>query len=247
MLVCPKCGYDNPPGCIFCHSCGDKLDLSQVKAPTAAEKSRRQIKLDVGHAVRVISKLSIFGVVVLGGVLICLTPSVVPVVPTSGELIASGAKRIDLEKLVKYRQAGQVIVTEAELNTFLNRHLPAKPTGQGVEVIPVALRASFSTGTVKIEFLGTAHFGTFFDKNFYLSYAGQPVVTGGQFMFQPTGGWLGKLPIHPKILSMTPWIESYFAQLINGLTEEKMLLDKLTDIAVTKESLEFTKSATTIP
>jgi len=34
MLTCSKCGYDNELGRIFCHSCGAKLDLSNIKSPS---------------------------------------------------------------------------------------------------------------------------------------------------------------------------------------------------------------------
>lgn len=33
MLVCPKCGYDNELGRVFCHGCGEKLDLSSIRPP----------------------------------------------------------------------------------------------------------------------------------------------------------------------------------------------------------------------
>jgi len=243
MLICPKCGYDNHLGLVFCHACGEKLNLENIKPPTPVEKKRQQLQRGTKRTVKTILDIAIAVVLILGVVLICLTPSVAPVQPTDDELSASGAKRADLEKLVNDHKSGQVVVTESELNTFFSKKPFDKPNGQGIEMTTVALRTSLSDGCVKVEFLGTAHFGAIFDKNLYLGYAGQPSVAGGQFVFKPTGAWLGRLPIHPIILRAMPFIGSRLGRLFGGLNDEKALLDKLTSIDVTKESAAFVMSA----
>ena len=70
MLICPKCGYDNELGRIFCHSCGDKLDLSNIKPATAAEKKLRKAKRETANVTRWIVRLCIVGVVLLIGALL---------------------------------------------------------------------------------------------------------------------------------------------------------------------------------
>ena len=39
MTICSKCGFDSDLGHIFCHSCGARLDLSAIKAPSQDGKS----------------------------------------------------------------------------------------------------------------------------------------------------------------------------------------------------------------
>ena len=105
------------------------------------------------------------------------------------------------------------------------------------------LRMSLSDGRIKIEFLGTTHFGTVFDKNLYFSCEGQPTVTGGQFSFKLTGIWLGKLPIHPGILTAATNLKSRFIQPAGELRYDKELLDKLSAINVTQEAVELVVAA----
>ena len=242
MLICPQCGNDNELGRIFCHGCGTKLDLSSIKPPTAMEKKARRIKRGAMRTLRIAVDLIILGGLILGVTLLCLAPSVTPVQPTNKDLVGSDARRIDLEKLAKGHKSGQVIVTEGQLNAFFNQKPFEKPTGQGIELTPIALRASFSDGCVKVEFLGTAHFGTTFDKNLYLRYDVRPTVTGGKFVFKPIGGWIGKLPIHPAILAATSFFDTRFSRLFGELGEEKALLDNLTAIEVTEESATLIRS-----
>jgi len=243
MLICSKCGYDNQLGRIFCHSCGEKLDLTSVKPPTAAEKTRRKVKRGIGRTLRMILGLAITGGSILGIILICMTPSVAPVVPTDNELMASDEKRMSLEKLINRHKPGHVLVTEGELNAFFNHQPFAPPTGTGVQLAPVALRLNLSDGHIKINFLGVAHFGTVFDKNLSFSCEGQPVVTGGKFSFKLTGIWLGKLPIHPGILAAATNLKSQFIQPSGELRYDKELLDKLSAINVTHESVELVVTA----
>ena len=242
MLICPKCGNDNELGRIFCHGCGDRLDLSSIKPPTELQKKARRFKRGAFRTVRIVVNLVILGVLILIIALICLTPSVAPVQPTNKELVASDARKIALEKLAKGRKSGQVLITEGELNAFFNEKPFEKATGQGVEMVPIVLRASFSHDRVKVEFLGTAHFSTYFKKDFYFGYEGQPTVAGGRFVFKPTGGWIGQLPIHPAILSSTGFMESRFGRVFGELTEEKAWLDALTTIEVTKDSAALIKT-----
>ena len=40
MLVCKKCGADNPLGRVFCGSCGGKLDMTDITSDTLADQQR---------------------------------------------------------------------------------------------------------------------------------------------------------------------------------------------------------------
>ena len=247
MLICPKCGHDNELGRIFCFGCGDRLDLSSIKPPSAEEKKRRKIKRGVVYTIRLVLNCLVGGALILVITLMCLTPEVPPVEPTKQEFIASDVRRTALEKLINGRKAGQVVVTPGQLNAFFKAKEFQEATGAGIKLMPVALRASFSDSRVKIEFLGTAHFGAFFKKALYLSYCGQPTVVDGKFVFKPAGGWLGRLPIHPRLLTTTAYFESRFSHLLGELGDEKALLDKLTSIDVTKDSATLVRSIAPAP
>ena len=243
MLICPKCGNDNELGRIFCHQCGDRLDLSSIKPPSVAERKRRRFKAEAIRNTRFLVNLVILGVLILAVALICLTPPIVPIQSGNADLVASDTKRMELDRLGKGKKGGHVTVTEAQLNAFFNQRPFQKATGAGIELRPVALRIHLNESRVQIEFLGATHFGSYFEKNLYLAYEGQPTVRAGKFIFQPTGGWIGKLPVHPVLLRITSFFESRFGRMFNEFSSEKELLDTLTAIDVTKESVTFAKAA----
>jgi len=243
MLICPKCGNDNELGRIFCHQCGDRLDLSSIKPPSVAERKRRLFKAEAIRSTRFLVNLVILGVLILAVALICLTPPVVPIQSSNTDLVASDTKRMELDRLGKGKKGGQVMVTEAQLNAFFNQRPFRKATGAGIELTPVALRIHLNESRVQMEFLGTTHFGSYFEKKLYLAYEGQPTVQDGKFDFKPTGGWIGKLPIHPLLLRITSFFESRFGRMFNEFSSEKELLDTLTAIDVTKELVTFVKAA----
>ena len=247
MLICPKCGYDNELGHIFCHSCGDKLDLSNIKPPTAAEKKLRQVKRTAMQVIRRSVELAIAGVVLLTIVLVCLVPAIAPVTPTNDELVAADGKQMDLQKLVNSQKSGAVTVTAADLNTFFNLKPCDKPTGSGVGIVPVVRRASLHEGRLKIEVLATAHFGTTYDKPLAFIYEGQPTIADGHFIFKPTGAWIGQLPIYPRLPFLMPLFEQRIVSLLPELTGNQSLLDKLTAITVTGASIELAKAAPAQP
>ena len=247
MLICPKCGYDNELGRIFCHSCGDKLDLSNIKPATPAEKKRRQVKRSATPVIRRSIELVVAVVVLLSIVLVCLVPAIAPVTPTNNEFVATDGKYMDLQKLVDSQKSGKVTVTTAELNTFLNQKPFEKLTGSEFGMVPVVRRTSLRDGRVKVDVLAMAHFGTMHDQSMYFAYEGQPTVADGHFIFKTTGAWLGQLPIYPRLPFLIPLFERRIANLFPELTGNQSLLDKLTAINATGESVEFVKAAPAKP
>ena len=247
MLICPKCGYDNELGRIFCHSCGDKLDLSNIKPATAAEKKLRKAKRETANVTRWIVRLCIAGVVLLIAALLWFTPAVAPVTPSNEELVGADSKRMALDKLVTLQKPGTVTVTAAELNAFVNQKSFDKPTGSDLLVAPVARRISLRYGCVKVELLVTAHLGTIYDKALYFAYEGQPTIADGHFVFNPTGAWLCQLPIYPRLPFLMPLFEKRVVGMLQDLSGDQALLDKLTAINVTGESVEFVKAAPAKP
>ncbi|MCG3149998.1 MAG: hypothetical protein PCFJNLEI_03465 [Verrucomicrobiae bacterium] len=244
MLQCPKCNYDNELGRIFCHSCGAKLDLSQIKPPTEGAKRARRLKQGLARTIRLVVQLVIVALLILGIAMICLTPEVKPFDASNAELVAVDVKHSELEKLAAGRKGGTVVVSEGELNTFLNSLTFDKPSGKGIEVSGEVLRTTLNDGALKVEFVGKIHFGGAFDKSLYLAYDCTPVIRDGKCEFLANGGWLGQLPLHPKILATTPFVKNYFGGLFGKLEDDKkQLLDPLTKITVTKDAVTFTKDA----
>ena len=240
MLSCPKCGFDNELGRIFCHQCGNKLDLNQIKAPTEGAKLRRRVAGRAQRIVRISIELIITCALALGIWMMCVVPEVKRVVPTNAELIGADNKRLELSKLVDGNKPGSVEVTEGELNAFLNSLGFDRPKGAGLEVVPLTVRSDFADGSIKITFHGEIHFGDFAKKELYLAMSGVPTADGNYFEFKPTGGWIGTLPIHPKLLELTDLFQNYFGRVFGRLDEDRRALYKLTSITVTPQKAVLT-------
>lgn len=243
MLQCDKCGYDNELGRIFCHSCGTRLDLSKVKPPTEAEKMRRKIKQGASRTVRIVIDLVLVGAVALLILLICMAPEVKPVEPTDAEVQLIEKKRQLLETFSLSRKPGTMAITEAELNAYLNKFEDKKPEGQGIEVTPVLLRITLKQDAAKIEFIGMIHFFGWFDKKIYFGYDGVPKLEKDKFVFTPTGGQIGKLPVHVRILTMTGLFDKYFGSVFGKLDNEKKLLERMAELKVEPGTLTLVKGA----
>jgi hypothetical protein len=235
MLQCPKCGYDNELGRIFCHQCGNKLELDQIKPPSEGAKMRRKVAGGVRKIVRTIIEVAIAVGLVAIVVLLCLVPEVNPVKPTGGELAAADVKRRALDRLVAGRRAGNVVINEVELDAYLNTLGLEKPKDTGIEVAPVTVRTDFDEGTVTIHYLGEIRLGSAVRKQVYFGLKVSPQASGGSFTLKPTGGWIGKLPIQPKLIELTGLFPGVYRKLFVKLEDEQKSLDKLSSVTVTPE------------
>jgi zinc-ribbon domain len=237
MLTCPKCGYDNELGRIFCHSCGAKLDLSGIKAPS---QGGAKLKKRGGTGGKLLGRtigIVILAALVVGIFLIAQVPSLKPLSTTDQDLRVADQKRFDLDQLSKRSQPAKISITEGELNAFIDTLGFKKGDGKGLLVAPTNLQLELGNGVVKTVFVGKLSIGSAFSKGVYLSLTGTPTIEDGQFVFKPVGGAIGSLPISPWIIEHTGLLKNYFATLFAGQTKEKQILDSLKSISVTPEQV----------
>lgn len=233
MLRCPKCGYDNELGRIFCHSCGAKLDLNQIKPPgRAGRRLRKKGGVSATRLVRRVIEVAVLALVVLALYLAAQVPTVRPISTTSADLVGADRKRFDLEQLAQQRRPGSVSITEAELNAFIDALGFEKPQGKGIAVVPSKVQIELGEGETTVIFRGRITVGGQWNKNVLFRYTGVPMVENGQFVYRPVAGAVGALPIHPWILKKTGLFDRYFGRVFGNLKHEKQLLDKLTSISV---------------
>jgi hypothetical protein len=233
MIQCPKCSFDNELGRIFCHQCGAKLELDQIKAPTEGAKLRRRVAGGVRKTVRTVIELVVaFGIIAFV-VLVCLVPDVPELKPTNADLVGSDVKKRTLERLVAGKNPGSLEITQGELNTYVNALGFDRPKGAGMELAPVTLRLELGNGGVKAIYVGELRFGDSLHKQVYVAIAGTPSIVGGGFDFKTTGAWVGKLPLHPKLVELTGWPQSFLGHLFGRLEAEQDAIDKLSSITVT--------------
>lgn len=234
MVICEKCGYDNELGRIFCHSCGAKLNLSEIKSASQGGKSLAKKKAGSGpwKTIRRTVNILILLVVVAVIFLAMQVPSVRPISSSSDDLISSDKRRFELDDAVTRKTPATIAVTEGQLNAFFATTGFQQSQGKDLEVIPTKLQVEFGDGVVTAIFVGKIHFGGSVEKQLYLSYTGVPTVEGGRFIFRPVAGSLGSLPIGRWLLEKTGLFDRYYSKVFSNQGHEKEMLDSLSSISV---------------
>lgn len=247
MLKCPKCEYDNELGRIFCHQCGTKLDIDQIKPPSRGGKDlRRRQSGGFGRAIFRTVQIAVLALIVWGIFLLIQVPVVNSVKSTEQDFESISRKEVALQRMIDLQKEASVPITEAEVNAFLGKLAFEKAEGKGIKVTPSKLQIEFGAKEVTVIVIGRVMAGSALNKEFSMSYTGVPTVENGRFVFKPVAAAIGALPIHPVVLENSDVIQQYYGQLFRNLTDERRLLGKLSAITVNKERvvLEYHPPAT---
>ncbi|MGO9246129.1 MAG: zinc-ribbon domain-containing protein [Verrucomicrobiia bacterium] len=238
MIVCSKCGYDNELGRIFCHSCGAKLNLTEIKSPSQGGKSlAKKSRAGSGKIVSRLVFIVILAVVVVGLSLAFQVPNIRPISTSSEDLVLSDKKRAALDDLLVQRQPNTITISEGELNSFIQTLGFENGSAGTMQLVPTKFQLELGDGVVTAVFLGKLHIAGSVEKQIYLSYTGVPTVENGHFVFKPTGGAFGALPMSPWLLVKAGIFDQCFAKLFVNLDKEKQVLDSLSSISVTSQSV----------
>ncbi len=231
MVSCPKCGYSNELGRIFCHKCGVKLDLEEVRPPAARGVQARgpgwSAKRIVGLAVRLVV---LVGVVVMVALVLQVPPSGESN-PGKRDVQGIEYKRLELERMIQQKKAGTIMLSDGEINSYIEQIITA-PGARNLILVPTTVQVELGNGDVKVVVIGEVKFGESLKKQLAFSYIGLPMIEGNRFIFRPTGGSIGRLPIHPIILRYTGLLDRYYAQLFGSLSGDRELLNALASISV---------------
>ena len=240
MLTCSKCGYDNELGRIFCHSCGAKLDLSEMKAPS---QGGAKLKKKGGTGSKLIGRtivILILAVLVVVIFLASQVPGLRPISTTNQDLRSADQKRFDLDQLATRKVPQQITLSEGEINAFIGTLGFKTGESKVILVTPTNLQMELGNGVVKTVFLGKLTVANALNKGIYLSLTGTPTIEGGEFVFKPVSGAIGSLPISPWIIDHTGLLKNYFATLFAGQNKEIQILDSLKSITVIPQQVVLT-------
>jgi len=223
-LICTECRYENELERIYCHNCGERLDrgvvAAQKKANDPQEAHRRLQKMFEGpNKVRqnffAAGKLALAAAVAAALVQIALPPEVPAPTKTSPQQID-----LDLENLASRQKPGPLDYSQDQINAYLAYRLASKKKVLEKPLLTfVRATASFreTECTIAMErsLFGYSLFGR-------ASY--RVDVVDGKITARNTGGWIGRLPIHPAIMKYGDII---FADLWSALDRERKLIGKM--------------------
>ncbi len=240
MVICPKCGYDNELGRIFCHSCGAKLNLSEIKSPSQGGKNLTKKKKGkggmLGRLIQVVVVLGIVAVIFLA----LQVPALRPISTLSEDLTSIDKKRFELDGLNLQKGSRTIAISETELNAFIDTLGLQKSDAKAPSIIPSKLQIELGDGFVTAIYISKIHLGGSFDKQVSLTYSGVLAIEAGHFVFKPIGGAVGSLPILPLILEKTGIFDRCYAKLFGNLDQEKQMLNSLASVSVTPKEVLLT-------
>jgi hypothetical protein len=233
MIICPKCSFDNELGRIFCHQCGARLDLSQVKPPARGSRARAG-RPSAGRVVWWIVRLVILVGLVTTMALMLMVPAAKRIDTTSVDTLNLNNKRLRLETALAQRRPVSIELSEAELNALVDTRGFKKAQKKWFAIEPTSVQIELTDSAVKVVALKRVKLGDSFQKTICVTYTGAPVVENQRFSLQPAAATVGKLPIHPWLLAKTGIVQNSFVQLFDqlNLAEEQKLLDQLSSIRV---------------
>lgn len=156
MLVCKKCGAENPLGRVFCGGCGSKLDLSDMTRDSVAESIRPNAF--VAHWRKVVLAVVILVVALVG---LAFWPRTA-YLGEKGNTIGSARAMRQFNALARLREGRmlEVTLTEKDLNGYIEyRKIRRTPVRMcSVDIRPRAVQArlvrkigSWPLGPVKLE------------------------------------------------------------------------------------------------
>lgn len=239
-LICPECHRENEAERIYCHSCGERLDRSDVAARNTQEtvdETRQRVRelFDPQRAkVRAsffkISKL-VLGACVVAAIVQMLLPPDVPA-PIKTELLLSRI-RFELENAATSHQPVQLQYTEEQINAFLMYALKTKQALLNKPLLvfkraAVGLREGSCTVTAERSLYGYSLYTA-------CSYA--PVLKGGKIEAPSKGGSIGRLPIHPRVMQ---FLSVLFSDVWSALDHEIRLVRKMGGIEFHNQSVVLT-------
>jgi hypothetical protein len=181
--------------------------------------------------------IAILAFIVVALFLACQVPNIRPISTSSDDLNLSDQKRAALDKLLVEKKPDTITVTEGELNSFIQTLGFENGSAGTLQIVPTKLQLELGDGVITAVFLGKLHIAGSVEKQIYLSYTGVPTIEGGHFVFKPTAGALGALPIGPWFLVKTGVLDDCFGKLFANLDKEKQALDSLSSISVTPQSV----------
>ncbi len=226
-LVCAECRHENEAERIYCHNCGERLDrsgvISKKKIDNAEETHRRLRKLLQGPSrtrrnLLTALKLMLGAVAAAGLIQMVLPPEFPPPVKVSSPV------QLDLELENAIRKSVTLNYSDKDINAYLAYRLAGKKKVLDKPFLNFDRAAVvFKEG---ICIIGWER--SIFGYPIYSQVSYRMDDHAKQISVVNTGGWIGRLPIHPSIMRYANII---FKDVWAALDRERKLVSKMNSVA----------------
>jgi hypothetical protein len=238
-LICAECRHENEAERIYCHNCGERLDRSAVtskkKVDNAEETHRRLQKLLQGPSrtrqnLLTALKLMLAAVGAAGLIQIVLPPEFPPAVKVSAPV------QLDLELENAIRKSATLNYSDKDVNAYLTYRLAGKKKALDKPFL------NFDRAVVVFK-EGVCIIGwerSIFGYPIYSQASYRMDDAAKQISVVNTGGWIGRLPIHPAAMQ---YADIIFKDVWAALDRERKLVCKMSSVAFHDGSVTMTPPA----
>ena len=235
-LICAECRHENEAERIYCHNCGERLDRSAVvakkKLEDPTETHRRLRKMLEGPSRTRQNFFTASKLLLAAAATAVLVQIILP--PDFPEPVKNVALlQIDLELESAVQKSTALTYSQQEINGYLTYRLASKKK--------ILNQPLLDFGRAAVVFKeGTCVFGwerLFFGYPLYSQSSFRVDLNGGKLSAVRTGGWLGRLPIHPVLMK---YADIIYADVWKSLDRERKLLSKMGSVTFHEGSVTIT-------
>lgn len=243
-LVCKECGFVNEGERVYCHGCGAKLDRDVIaavekKAPSMEEK-RREVEKIMSPKKGMLGRggntpAKVLALAALAAMLVCAAHAPQGAVPLDAkrELAETPplAEMVEGQMLIPAAQCRSI--AEDDINAYLRNERFRKVPSWFTSVISLQrVYVSLERGEGRLT-VG----GTLFGLPLYAGWTGYFEPGGGGLEAVCTGGFIGRLPIHPKLAEMA---SEALPMVVSSADRDWKLIRRLQSVQFLKQEAVFT-------
>ena len=241
-LVCQECRHENEAERIYCHNCGARLDRSAAAAantPTqegAKQAHQRLRKMFDPRRGRFRQTFFNACKLILAA---CATAAIVelilpPEVPSPANTVGLSPQiNFDLENASLYHRPPQLQYTQDQVNAYFSFALKSKQKSLDKPLLTFKRAfVAFHEGACEITVERSLYGYSLYSRASYRVAVGE-----GKIAASNNGGWIGRLPIYPQLMSLADII---FADLWSALDRERKLVAKMGGIELHDGSVTLT-------
>jgi hypothetical protein len=238
-LICAECRHENEAERIYCHNCGERLDRSTVvtrkKIENAEETHRRLRRLLEGPSRTrqnffTACKIALGAAAAAGLIQLVLPPEFPQAVKVTSPI------QMDLELETALQKSIPLNYPEHDINAYLAYRLAGKKKMLNKPFL------DFERAAVVLK-EGVCTIGwerSIFGYPIYSQISYRVDASGNKINAVTTGGWVGRMPIHPSLMRYGDII---FKDLWFALDRERKMVAKMNSVAIHDGSVTLTPPA----
>jgi hypothetical protein len=193
MIECPKCQHDNDLGRIFCAKCGEKLEISRVRAPSRLRKGKgkavplqKTLSLLAAKIVKVVFLSFIVALVIT----MALPPKLEKRKFNDKNVTVFNDKRNKLEESLNAQEHARIVFNESDINAYLAKVVEktkSKPEGANLESMYIKITSPKEVQLTVFNKWKWFHLG--------VQAEAQPVHKNGRWVFKLKSVRIGRLDL----------------------------------------------------